>query len=84
MLLTWHDRWTKPNMMEARKISDKCFLGGINEKWLSTAKAGEISNHIKEATAAGRKGLIITPGCVAELSTPEANFQAVKEAVEAL
>ena len=72
-------------MAEARKISDKCFLGGINEKWLATAKAEEVRDHIREAVMeAGRLGLMITPGCVAELSTPEVNFYAARIAVEGL
>ncbi|NLM45070.1 MAG: uroporphyrinogen decarboxylase [Clostridiales bacterium] len=83
--INWHDRWVKPTMAEARKISDKCFLGGINEKWLATAKAEEVRDHIREAVMeAGRLGLMITPGCVAELSTPEVNFYAARIAVEGL
>lgn len=83
--INWHDRWVTPNMAEARKISDKCFLGGINEKWLSTAKTEDIRAHIKEAVeTAGRTGLMITPGCVAELETPRINFYATRLAVEGL
>ena len=83
--INWHDRWAKPTMVEARKISDKCFLGGINEKWLATAKAEEVRDHIREAVlVAGRTGLMVTPGCVAELSTPEINFYAARIAVEGL
>lgn len=83
--LNWHDRWTSPGMDEARKLSDKCFLGGINEKWLSTANHEEISGHVKEAVQnAGRKGLMITPGCVAEPDTPEINFYAARIAVNHL
>lgn len=83
--LNWHDRWVNPGMDEARKLSDKCFLGGLNEKWLSTAKPEEISGHVQEAVQmAGRKGLMITPGCVAELDTPEINFYAARIAVNNL
>lgn len=83
--INWHDRWTSPNMAEARKLSDKCFMGGINEKWLSQAKTEEIRSHIREAAeAAGRTGLMITPGCVAHLDTPQINFYAARTAVEGL
>lgn len=83
--INWHDRWVKPSMAEARKISDKCFLGGINEKWLAAAKAEEVRDHIREGIlAAGRRGLMVTPGCVAELSTPEVNFYAARTAVEGI
>lgn len=83
--INWHDRWVSPNMVEARKLSDKCFLGGINEKWLSKAKHEEVRNHIREGVlAAGRTGLMVTPGCVAELDTPEINFYAARTAIEGL
>ncbi len=83
--INWHDRWASPNMYEARKISDKCFLGGINEKFLSKVNAEEIYDHIREgALEAGLTGLMITPGCVAELETPEVNFYAARLAVESL
>lgn len=83
--INWHDRWVSPNMVEARKLSDKCFLGGINEKWLSKAKPEEVRSHIREGIlAAGRTGLMVTPGCVAELNTPVVNFYAARTAVEGL
>jgi uroporphyrinogen decarboxylase len=83
--INWHDRWVSPNMVEARKLSDKCFLGGINEKWLSKAKPEEVRSHIREGIlAAGRTGLMVTPGCVAELDTPVVNFYAARTAVEGL
>jgi len=83
--INWHDRWAKPTMAEARKISDKCFLGGINEKWLATAKPEEIRDHIREVVLeAGPRGIMITPGCVARLDTPDVNFYAARTAVEGL
>jgi len=84
--INWHDRWVKPDMAEARKLSDKCFLGGINEKWwLPNAKPEDIRTHIKEVvSAAGRKGLMIGPGCVARLDTPKINFYAARVAIEGL
>lgn len=83
--INWHDRWVSPTMVEARKLSDKCFMGGINEKWLAKAKPEEVRGHIREAVEAfGRTGLMITPGCVAELDTPQVNFYAARTAVEGL
>lgn len=83
--INWHDRWVSPNMREARKITDKCLLGGINEKFLAKANPDEIYSHIQEgALDAGLRGLMITPGCVAELDTPEVNFYAARVAVESL
>ncbi|WP_213698121.1 hypothetical protein [Acetomicrobium sp.] len=50
-------------------------------KWLSQAKPKEIRGHIMEA---GSIGLMIMPGCVLELDTPEINFYAARLAVEGL
>ncbi|NLL61701.1 MAG: uroporphyrinogen decarboxylase [Candidatus Atribacteria bacterium] len=84
--INWHDRRVAPNMAEARKLSDKCFLGGINEiDFLPYAEPEDIFAHVKEVVlAAGRKGLIIGPGCVASLDTPKVNFYASRLAVEGL
>ena len=83
--INWHDRWTAPSMSEARKITDKCLLGGINEKFLTKASPDEIYAHIHEgALNAGLRVLMITPGCVAELVTPEVNFYSARLAVESL
>jgi len=83
--INWHDRWVSPNMAEARLLTDKCLLGCINEKWLSTAKAEEVRGHVREGVlAAGRTGLMVTPGCVAQLDTPVINFYAARLAVEGL
>jgi len=82
--ISWHDRWVAPSLSEARKITDKCLLGGINEKAvLATASPDEIQTHIEEAIRdAGRRKLMIGPGCVAEPLTPEINYYAARIAVE--
>ncbi len=79
-VVNWHDRWAAPTMAEARKLSDKCFLGGVNEKAVfgnpevsPEEVQADIMKGIKEA---GRNGLIIGPGCVASPSSPETHFYA--------
>jgi uroporphyrinogen decarboxylase len=82
--ISWHDRWVTPTLSEARKITDKCLLGGINEKGvLAKASPDEIQAHIYEAIQdAGRNKLMIGPGCVAEPLTPEINYYAARIATE--
>lgn len=82
--INWHDRRVRPNMNEARKITNKCFLGGIEEDgFLTNAKPEDIHNHIKEAVLdAGRLGLMIGPGCVANLETPNINYYAARLSIE--
>ena len=83
--INWHDRWAGPSLGEARKFTDKCRLGGINEKWLATADFNDIPAHLKEAVdEGGRNGLVITPGCVIGLSTPPINLITLATAVNTL
>ncbi|WP_461208304.1 uroporphyrinogen decarboxylase family protein [Desulfocurvus sp. DL9XJH121] len=84
--INWHDRWGGPEMPEARKLTDKCLLGGINERdVLHVEDSDTIQKHVTEAVvAAGRKGLMIGPGCVADPATPEANYFAARLALEHL
>jgi uroporphyrinogen decarboxylase len=79
--INWHDRWVEPSMADARKLTDKCLLGGINEKWLEYAHHEEVAEHLRQAvSAAGRNKLILTPGCCIEMTTPEISLYAVRVA----
>ena len=96
--VNWHDRWCSPSMKEARSLSDKCFVGGIRECAVydqekkeeipSPLEAGseeEIYQHIREAAeGAGRKGLILSPGCCASQFVGERQLEALKRAVARL
>jgi uroporphyrinogen decarboxylase len=82
--INWHDRWVAPSLAEARKRTEKCLLGGINEnEVLATAAPDDLQRHIHEAVeSAGKKGLMIGPGCVADPKTPIENYLATRVAVE--
>ena len=82
--INWHDRWVAPSLAEARKLTNKCLLGGIHEKEvLAKATPEEVQAHIAEAIeAAGKKGLMVGPGCVADPQTPPINYYAARIAVE--
>lgn len=84
--VNWHDRWVAPDMAEARKLTDKCLMGGINEKQLSEMTVEEIRTHLKEAVecAGTNRGLILSPGCVAHTNTPALQFMAARVAAENL
>lgn len=83
--LNWHDRWAGPSMTQARKLTDKCLVGGINEKWLEHARYEEVGEHLHQAVEeAGRTKLILAPGCCIEMDTPEINLMAVSVADRSL
>ncbi|KQL37631.1 uroporphyrinogen decarboxylase family protein [Psychrobacillus sp. FJAT-21963] len=93
--LNWHDRWSSPSIAEARKLTDKCILGGIREvpyydknnnfiknSLLLDGTIPEIEEHILEAISeADGKGIILGPGCVASQNIPEKNIYAVRRSV---
>lgn len=80
--VNWHDRWSSPTIAEARSMTDKCLLGGLNEREFAVMSADKVEEHLREAvTAAGRAGLMLGPGCVAKLNTPAENFYAARAAV---
>ncbi len=93
-VVNWHDRNTSPSMAEARGLCSKCFLGGILEaphfegnrlvykSILNDSTPGEIRRHVQEAIdAAGRRRLILGPGCVADPRAAAENIRAAREAV---
>lgn len=83
--INWHDRWVAPDMAQARKLTDKCLMGGMNEKWLEHAKYEDVAEHLQQAVeAAGRQKLILAPGCCVEMDTPEVNLLAASVAVQSL
>lgn len=92
--LNWHDRHTKPSLEEAREITNKCFLGGVEEvpyfvdgvlhynSIMQRSTPEQIKQHVREAVEQVEgKGLIIGPGCVVDPKTSEENLHAVREAV---
>lgn len=83
--INWHDRWVAPDMVLARKLTNKCLMGGINEKWLEHARYEDVAEHLQQAVeAAGRQKLILAPGCCVEMDTPEVNLLAASVAAQSL
>ncbi len=82
-IINWHDQLTAPTIAEARKISNKIFLGGVEENEILLKKSPEIikiqiKNIINENEG---KQIIFGPGCVLPIDVPDKNIKAVKEAL---
>jgi uroporphyrinogen decarboxylase len=83
--VSWHARTCNPNIAKARKLTNKCLVGGIDEAWLAAANYEEVYDHIKEAVElGGHNGLMIAPGCTCKATTPESNFFAASLATKRL
>jgi uroporphyrinogen decarboxylase len=88
----WHDRSAGPSLAEARVLTDKCLLGGLEEmpefsgkttNIVSAGSAAELERYVHEAIAqAGGRRFILGPGCVASPLTPEANIRAIRRALD--
>ncbi len=83
-IINWHDRKTWPSLAEGKKIFPGAVAGGIDE-WgtLVNGTREQIQDQVRDAVQqTGGTGLVIAPGCVIPIDTPEENIRAVREAVE--
>ena len=84
--LNWEDQSVELSLAEGKRISRKTVLGGIDHNGvLRSGTPDEVKAQIYEATRkAGLKNLIIAPGCVITVDTPEENISAVVDATRSI
>ncbi len=83
-IVNWHDRHAAPALSEGISQSGRCVAGGINERTIATMTSTEAAHEATDAIAVtGGQHLIVAPGCVIPVATPEANIEAVAAAVRA-
>lgn len=86
--INWHDRLIdKPKMKEARSMTDKLLIGGVDE--FSILNHGvtekEMADHFADAIAAEGTGkLILGPGCCVPLNVSENRLETAKKALASL
>lgn len=79
--VSWEDRQAGPALDEARRMTKKCLVGGVDH--VSAVKASPDAVRAEALDAVrktGGKGFILAPGCTFLDGTPEANMLALKEA----
>jgi uroporphyrinogen decarboxylase len=83
--LNYHDREAGPSLAEIRKRTRKCLVGGIGENTtLVRGTPAEVDAQVQNAwRQVKQRGLILGPGCVASLESPEANVLQLRKSVEA-
>lgn len=84
--LNWHDRLTAPSLAEGQRRFAGAVVGGLNEgetlrRGTPQAAAGEVRDAIHQT---GGVGLLVAPGCVLPLDTPDETLGAVVRAVQAI
>lgn len=81
----WSHRHVEPSLAQAREITDRALIGGIDELAFASQTLGEAELGVRRAVAeAGRAGLIIGPGCTVPPDTPARLLHGVRRVVEGL
>ncbi|MGH2561645.1 MAG: uroporphyrinogen decarboxylase family protein [Thermomicrobiales bacterium] len=81
-IINWHDRHAAPPLAEGCRQSGKSVAGGINERAISGRGPEEAAAEAADAvTTMQGRSLIVAPGCVVPIDTPDENIRAVIRAV---
>jgi len=82
--INWDDRITSPSLVEARKKTDKCLIGGVDkERVLRNGTPDQVNQQVHDAIqSAGRKKMIVGVGCGIPVDCPDENLFAMRKAVE--
>ncbi len=82
--VSWHDRETFPGLVEARRLTDRAFLTGLDRELLGRGPVAAIEAQAREAIDQTKgRGLILAPSCVIPTDAPAAHWQAVRAAMAA-
>ena len=84
--INWEDQSVELSLADGKRISRKTVLGGIDHNdVLRNDTPDEVKEQVLEAAReAGLKNLIIAPGCVITVDTPEENITAVVDAIRSI
>ncbi len=81
-VLNWHDRRAGPSLREGQQRSGRCVAGGIDESRIAERPPETVAAEAREAVAQlGGRHLMVTPGCVIPIATPETTIAAVVRSV---
>lgn len=82
--INWHDRTTSPDLTKASQLFPGTLVGGIEQyKLLHFGSPEDVKKQAHEAMQEMKGGkLIVAPGCTYPITVPQANLEALREAVE--
>ncbi len=79
---SWHAGETEPSMAEARSLTDRAFVAGLDRDLLGRGPAAAIAVQAREALYQTKgRGLILAPSCVIPTTVPPEHLQAVRDTV---
>jgi uroporphyrinogen decarboxylase len=80
--LSWHDRETPPSLTQARRLTDRALVAGLDRDLLRAGPPQAIAAQAQDAIRqTGGQGLILAPACVIPPDTPDEHLQAVASAL---
>ncbi len=84
-IVNWHDRETEPSLGNGRRMfADGAVCGGIDRHAFAESSPEDVRASIRDAREqTNDRGVIVSTGCVTLTTTPEANIDAARAAVEA-
>jgi len=85
-MVNWYDRATWPSMREARSLTDKCLVGGIDHKGtLYSGTREQIRDEVLDAVVqSGDSNMVVSPGCVIPPDTDWDRLRIVSRTVHGL
>jgi uroporphyrinogen decarboxylase len=84
--INWEDQTSSHSLKEGRKVSRKTVFGGIDHNGIFREGTPEEASDqiLKAVEEAGYEKLVVAPGCVVTVDTPEENIQSVVDAVRGI
>ncbi len=85
-VFSWADRdKTNPSLSDARRLTEKCLMGGIDHTSLKETYLQDVGHQIVSAiNETNGKGLIIAPGCSIKPNTYESQIRNIHSVLEEL
>jgi uroporphyrinogen decarboxylase len=81
-VINWSDRATGPTIADARRRTDRCLWGGVDETKIAERTPDQVLDEARAAIAeSGGPGFALTNGCSVPTETDPAKLQAFAEAV---
>jgi uroporphyrinogen decarboxylase len=79
---SWHNWETQPTLANARQLTDRAFLTGLDRDLLGRGPAPAIQAQVYEVIEQTKgRGLILAPSCVIPTNAPPAHLQTVRAAL---
>ncbi len=76
--LNWHDRRVGPSLREARTLTGRCLMGGVDDQGVVNSGSPEaVRAEVADAVSQlNGRSMVVAPGCVIAVGAPDENIEA--------